>query len=145
MQVNPDLPYMIIYKLACLLSGITICYLGYLLFVKGFLKSAGEVEGEYQGIRLTIKKGAPGTFFSVLGATVLCFTIFSKIHSTVQNETPLVYNLSDSTQSKILSHVVDSLLNIRGEQEMLWKFHSLEGRLNVDTSIHLKEKGKIIE
>ena len=83
MPINPDIPYTLTYKLSCLLSGIFLAYLGYKLFIKGFTTSGGEAIGEYKGGKIILKKAAPGTFFSVLGAFIICFTILKGMKSDV--------------------------------------------------------------
>jgi hypothetical protein len=71
-----------VYKLSSLAVGLALCYWGYKLFMSGVwgpkqgeFISAGEINAQFGDNRLLIKRAAPGTFFVVLGAVVLIFTI----------------------------------------------------------------------
>jgi len=64
--------YVFLFKIFTILSGSFSIYLGYKLFVKGIFSDAGEVTGTAGNYNLTIKKAAPGTFFSVFGAIIIC-------------------------------------------------------------------------
>ncbi len=81
------------YKLVCIAAGVFIIYLGYRLFAKGFFRSAGSLEGEIKGTgKLTITNAAPGTFFTALGAIVICCTVFKGFEhdETLKEETQTV-------------------------------------------------------
>ncbi len=64
------------YKLGSLAVGLCTVYLGYRLFVLGIWGDAGDMEAKFQDNKLIVKAAAPGTFFVVLGAVVVCFTIY---------------------------------------------------------------------
>jgi len=68
-----------LYKLASLLAGSTFSYLGYRLFMAGVWGDAGNVEAQFKDSKLIIKRAAPGTFFALFGAVVICFTIFKEL------------------------------------------------------------------
>ena len=66
----------LIYKLASLLAGVSLSYMGYRLFISGIWGDAGSAEGNFTDFKIIIRKAAPGTFFAVLGAMVLIAAIF---------------------------------------------------------------------
>ena len=74
-MLSPEL-VMLLYKLASLLSGVFICYLGYRLFMKGIFGPTMDASFTFKDNSILIKKSAPGTFFSLLGATVICFSVY---------------------------------------------------------------------
>jgi hypothetical protein len=65
-----------LYKLSCLIIGCLICFLGYSLFRHGAWGNAGDLDAKFKSGRLLLKSGAPGTFFAVLGASVVVSTIW---------------------------------------------------------------------
>lgn len=50
--------------------------MGYRLFMSGIWGDAGSAEGAFGDNTLIIKKAAPGTFFAILGATIIVSTIW---------------------------------------------------------------------
>ena len=70
----------LIYKLASLGAGVLVCYMGYRLFSAGIFGDAGSVDATFKDTRLLIRRGAPGTFFAVVGAVVLALTLFKGIN-----------------------------------------------------------------
>jgi hypothetical protein len=64
------------YKAVSLLVGLLLAYMGYKLFKAGVWGEAGDVEAHFQDNKLVVKRAAPGTFFAILGAIIICFTIF---------------------------------------------------------------------
>ncbi|WP_295648239.1 hypothetical protein [uncultured Mucilaginibacter sp.] len=50
-----------------------------MLFVKGIFNESGDVDASFKNYKLTVKKAAPGTFFVLFGAIIICFTIFNAI------------------------------------------------------------------
>jgi len=85
---------LLIYKIACILSGVVFSYLGYRLFVLGIFSSAGDVDVQFNDNRLILKKAAPGTFFALLGAIVIVATIIQGM------------NLSSSEKTETTRHEV---------------------------------------
>jgi hypothetical protein len=67
---------LLIYKLACVCSGVMICFFGYLLFVRGIFTSAGDLDSQFHNTKLVLKKAAPGTFFALFGACVVAVTVW---------------------------------------------------------------------
>ncbi|WP_299258079.1 hypothetical protein [uncultured Aquimarina sp.] len=65
------------YKLVCLAVGGLAVYLGYRLFSKGIWGQSGDLQAKFSDTRLVLKNGAPGTFFAVMGAVIICATIMS--------------------------------------------------------------------
>ncbi len=64
-----------VYKVACLLVGLTFGYMGYRLFLAGFERSAGDLEAKASVGMLKLSGAAPGTFFALFGAAVIATTI----------------------------------------------------------------------
>ena len=65
-----------LYKIASLLCGAVLCYLGYRLFCRGIWGESGNLEARLGDNRLVLKSAAPGTFFVVLGTVVILMTVF---------------------------------------------------------------------
>ena len=71
-----SIPALLTYKLACIVSGVLICYFGYRLFVLGIFRGAGDLDSSFKNTRLILKKAAPGTFFALFGALVVGATVW---------------------------------------------------------------------
>lgn len=74
----------LIYKLACLASGMLFAFLGYRLFVLGIFDSAGDMDARFKNNRLILKKAAPGTFFALFGACVIVLVIWTQLKQDVK-------------------------------------------------------------
>jgi hypothetical protein len=70
----------LIYKLSCLTVGSIFCFLGYRLFIFGIWGSAGDLDSNFGNSKIVLRNGAPGTFFAVLGATIVVATIVQSIN-----------------------------------------------------------------
>lgn len=68
--------YLFYYKLLSILVGAFIIYLGYRLFSKRIASPAGDLEAEGKGMKLYLKGAAPGIFFALFGAFVICFSLY---------------------------------------------------------------------
>lgn len=66
---------MVFYKVASLASGVGLSYMGYRLFMAGVRGQAGDMEAAHNETRIVLSRAAPGTFFAVLGAAVVVFTL----------------------------------------------------------------------
>ncbi|QTH72177.1 hypothetical protein [Pseudoalteromonas xiamenensis] len=64
------------YKIVSLLVGSAFAFMGYKLFMAGVWGDAGDVEAKFRDNSLIVKKAAPGTFFALFGAIVICVTLF---------------------------------------------------------------------
>jgi hypothetical protein len=64
------------YKVFTIAAGVFITYLGYRLFVKGIFNEAGDLDLSFKNNKLIMKKAAPGTFFTLFGAIIICFAVF---------------------------------------------------------------------
>lgn len=71
------------YKLASLFVGLAFAYMGYRLFMAGVWGEAGDVEAQFQDNKLVVKRAAPGTFFALFGAIVICVTIYKGLELKV--------------------------------------------------------------
>lgn len=80
--MSNELLAVVIFKIITVLIGLISIYLGYKLFLKGFDRAAGELSGETRYIKFTLSKAAPGTFFSITGAFIICFNIVQGISFT---------------------------------------------------------------
>ncbi|MFA6094985.1 MAG: hypothetical protein WC757_03825 [Candidatus Paceibacterota bacterium] len=68
----------IAYKIACLMSGVSICFFGYRLFSLSH-QDTGNITVESKLLNMTLNKAAQGTFFALFGAFVISFTIWKGI------------------------------------------------------------------
>ena len=68
------------YHVATLLVGLGLAYLGYNLFCKGVFEKAGDIEAKFGQRHLLVKQAAPGTFFALFGAIVMCVGLWRGIN-----------------------------------------------------------------
>jgi hypothetical protein len=66
---------LLIYKIACLLSGAVSIVLGYLLFQHGILGPNGTLEARKDAYTFALTAG-PGIFFALFGASVIAVTVY---------------------------------------------------------------------
>lgn len=81
------------YKMGCLVVGTIFCYFGYQLFLKGIVGESGDLRSKFGKFVLVLTKAAPGTFFAVLGATIIIATVWQGLRfpgqaSSHLNEAP---------------------------------------------------------
>ena len=69
----------VFYKIVGLLVGLAFGYMGYRLFLADKLNPAGNLSINHEKLRMKIERTAPGTFFSLLGATIIAVSIFKGI------------------------------------------------------------------
>lgn len=127
--------YLTLYKLACLIVGLSSIYMGYRLFVKDIYTKAGDLDVNFNNSKIALKKAAPGTFFSLFGAAVIISTISSglsfenlkkdKLNSLEENNKTRNYvyeDIQDTTNhliilnpssSKISKEFIDSTKSIK--------------------------------
>lgn len=67
---------MIAYKLGSLIVGSLFSFLGYRLFQSGVWGKSGDLKINFKDNRLVLTSAAPGTFFAVLGAVIVVFTLW---------------------------------------------------------------------
>jgi hypothetical protein len=68
---------LVAYKLTCVAIGTLFVLLGYRLFKAGIWGDAGNFQANFKDAKLVMKSAAPGTFFEVLGAAIVVFTVTS--------------------------------------------------------------------
>jgi hypothetical protein len=66
-----NLLILVSYHIFITFAGCVISYLGYKLFRVGIFEKAGDLKAAFGGKYLTLRGGAPGTFFAILGAGVI--------------------------------------------------------------------------
>ncbi len=71
--------FLIVYKIAILLSGVGVSYMGFRLFALEKLQSAGDLEAGLGSYSLKLRSAAPGVFFSLFGTAIICFSIFKGV------------------------------------------------------------------
>jgi hypothetical protein len=76
---------LVLYKLACLAVGALFGWLGYRLFMAGIWGPSGNLHANFRDWKLILKSAAPGTFFVVLGAFIIVFTVMSGLKFDVAN------------------------------------------------------------
>lgn len=65
------------YKLTCVVAGVFIVWMGYRLFTLGIFRSSGDVDVLFdKKAKILIKRGAPGTFFTLFGSLFLVVTVW---------------------------------------------------------------------
>jgi hypothetical protein len=64
------------FKIASLLVGFGLAFMGYRLFLAGIGGTAGEFEASSDVRKLRLTQAAPGTFFALFGAAVIAATIY---------------------------------------------------------------------
>lgn len=81
MQSDLDIfTYLIIYKIAVLFAGVTLAYMGFRLFLADKATAAGEFSAKANLLELKLSGAAPGVFFALFGAAVICFSVFKGVH-----------------------------------------------------------------
>nr|WP_294950184.1 hypothetical protein [uncultured Mucilaginibacter sp.] len=75
------------YKIACLIVGLVIVFLGYMLFIKGVFNESGDVEGSFNDYKLIVRKAAPGTYFVLFGSIVIGMIVFKGFSTAELNQT----------------------------------------------------------
>jgi hypothetical protein len=73
--------YIFTYKIVCILAGLCIIFLGYMLFLKGIFGDSGDVEGGWHDYKLIVRKAAPGTYFVLFGSLIIAATIFKGLEN----------------------------------------------------------------
>lgn len=61
----------VLYKLAALLVGFGLAYLGYRLLIAGIFEGGGDLDATFSDTKLILKKASPGVFFALFGTVVL--------------------------------------------------------------------------
>ena len=93
----------LIYKLSSLIVGILSMYMGFKLFVNGIWGHSGDMIAKFKDNKLILKNAAPGTFFSVLGAVIICFTIFKGLKGDYKSLNDSISNTSTEEQTSIIN------------------------------------------
>lgn len=75
------------YKVVSIISGVLLTYMGYKLFMSGIWGDAGHAEGVFGENKVVIKKAAPGTFFVLMGAAVIGFTVYKGLEFNTATST----------------------------------------------------------
>jgi len=65
----------VLYKLAALIIGFGLAYLGYRLFIAGIFEGGGDLDATFSDTKLVLKKASPGIFFALFGTVVLVVTL----------------------------------------------------------------------
>jgi len=91
---------MTLYKLISLLVGLGLSHMGYKLFMAGVWGNAGGLEAQFQDTKLVVKKAAPGTFFALFGAIVICLTLFKGLELRDHGRTSYSETITDITEDK---------------------------------------------
>ncbi|MEI6762045.1 MAG: hypothetical protein WCO22_16510 [Betaproteobacteria bacterium] len=67
---------LIFYKIATLVSGVCVIFMGYKLFSSGIERTPGELEAKASRFSLVFRTAAPGTFFALFGALIIGVSVF---------------------------------------------------------------------
>lgn len=76
----------VVYKVATLLAGVSLAYMGYKLFRLGIFGESGDPKASWSDASLVLKRAAPGTFFVVLGTIVLVSTVWRGLTAETVNK-----------------------------------------------------------
>ncbi len=69
--LSPNAVALMVYRLASMLVGLALVYMGYRLFLAGWFERAGDLKAAWGEHHLELKQAAPGTVYAVLGAVVI--------------------------------------------------------------------------
>ena len=119
--------YDFIYKVTCLLIGLSAIYWGYRLFLKGYLQLQGALSAKNKIASLTLQRVTPGIFFSLFGTFIVCFTIFKGFSWTeTRSDGTIVEGVHfmqqrDSIESlyKFVLDKYDSVSIVNSEQKLI--------------------------
>ena len=85
-------------RILCVVFGGVSLLCGYKLFLHGFVKPAGDLHVETKGKKLGLTKAAPGIFFALFGAFVICFSLSNKL-DLKDNQTNITQNSGPAPQT----------------------------------------------
>jgi uncharacterized YccA/Bax inhibitor family protein len=69
----------VVYRIMILLVGLAMSFMGYRLFLADKVNPAGDLVAKGGKYGLSLKGGAPGVFFCLLGTVLICFSIYKGI------------------------------------------------------------------
>jgi hypothetical protein len=87
---------LIAYKTSILVVGAVLSFMGYRLFLQDKIAPAGTLEGAAGKYKLKVVKAAPGIFFALFGAIIICASIFKGVHYSRQ---PVATEVGDNVVS----------------------------------------------
>ena len=99
----------VLYKLAALLVGFGLAYLGYRLFLAGIFEGAGDLDATFSDTKLILKKGSPGIFFALFGTVVLVATLTKGLDISTEpaiGPPPLVLTGADKIAIQTIEELV---------------------------------------
>jgi hypothetical protein len=70
---------LIFYKVIVLVIGLCFAYMGYKLFLADKVASAGDLTTNDGNYSISLRGGAPGVFFSLFGAIMICFSLLKGV------------------------------------------------------------------
>lgn len=86
------------YKLTCVTAGVLIVWMGYRLFTLGIFRSSGDVDVLFdKKAKILIKRGAPGTFFTLFGSLLLVATVWRGLE--VESSKPVEKAIATGNES----------------------------------------------
>ena len=65
----------VIYRISTVAAGLAIVFMGYRLFRVGVFERAGDLKASWGEKALVLKQAAPGTFFALFGAFIICLSV----------------------------------------------------------------------
>ncbi len=71
--------FLILYKLGILIAGVSLCYMGFRLFLTDKISASGDLTAKGGAYELKLSGAAPGIFFSLFGTIIICFSIFKGV------------------------------------------------------------------
>ena len=95
------------YKITCLIVGLIISYMGFKLFMAGILGGSSDMNLDFKGYKLFIKKTAPGTFFALFGTAVIGFTIYKGLELESSQNIKFLQKEDATSIEKSISNIND--------------------------------------
>lgn len=126
MAIESVVPFATAYKISTLLVGLASLYMGYRLFLAGIWGESGEVEASFKDNKLIIKRAAPGTFFALLGAGIICSTILMGFsYSSTQSDDGLQpVNLANNDSGAVRPVKTELLLTTKPPRRDIYESDS---------------------
>jgi hypothetical protein len=137
MSVNYEVILYLIFKILIVLVAALCFYLGYKLFLKGIIDSAGNLEASNRIGKMRLFKAAPGTFLFVIGGFIICYMLTKsniQTEKTIPYQTTGVFSNDDSIPKQTAETVGVNTKNVNPLFEET-KVNAKSGRPIKDTVI----------
>jgi hypothetical protein len=79
---------LVFYKIATMITGLALCYMGYRLFLFDKDRNSGNLEITHDKSSIKLYSAAPGIFFSLFGTIIICVSIFKGVGYKLERVDP---------------------------------------------------------